>query len=939
MSIIEPTTQSDLLPTKRCGTISTPVPEALRPADLRCEHLRQPLAIDAPSPRLSWSLSGAGRGRRQTAYRILVASTREMLDQRLGDLWDSGKVDADDTLAIPYQGCSMSSAQHCWWAVCIWDEQDQSCWSAPAEWEMGLLEPKAWVADWVSGPMASPEGIDAPGSDFSMDKSFPMTTAIESAPLFYLRKTFDIDRPVAKARLYTTARGVYRAMVNNHDADDRVFAPGWTDYHKRIEYQAYDVTHSLKPGANTLCAILGEGWYAGYVGPMSRRRAGHYGMRPSLLAQLIIEFDDGERMLIKTDDSWRVNAGPVSYSDFLMGELCDARRNLTGWTEPAYDDAKWYEPVVDSPASAQLVAEKAQPIRVVEELSPISVRQTGEGCYIFDLGENMVGRVRLRTRGLKGQRITLRHGEALHDDGTVYTENLRSAKSEDIYILSGAGEETYEPLFTYHGFRYVEVSGLTHAPETDTLIGRVIMTQTPRTGAFSCSDPLINQLQSNIIRSQKSNFISIPTDCPQRDERLGWLGDAQVFARTAAFNMDVSAFFSKWMVDVTDAQLDDGQFPDTAPCIIFGIGGAPGWAEAGVIVPWTMYSMYGDTAIVERNWDAMTKWMAFLQRANPGHVRTRCLNLNFGDWLAPDPTTSKSLIATAFYARSARLMAQMAKAIGKLEEARSYGLLFQGIRTAFVREFVDRQGRVAGNTQTSYLLALGFDLLPDDMREAAGKHLVADINARGGRLSCGFLSINLLLPVLCDLGHTDVAFQLLRSEEYPSWGYCIKHGATSIWERWDSWTPEGGFQELMNSFNHYAFGSVGEWLYRYLAGIDTRTDAPGFKEISIHPHIGGGLTNAKAIYTSCRGDIKSAWRLIGQKFELDIDIPPNTSAVVTLPPFEDGSLTEGESDIHSCSEIEILQEDEGGIIIRVASGAYDFAMTLSREEAEEGCDT
>ncbi len=902
--------------------------DALRPMNLRCQHLCDPLAIDEPSPSLSWLLSGGGRNRLQTAYRIIVSSSQEGIRHLKGDLWDSEKVNSDETLDVRYRGKALESRQPCFWAVCIWDEKSRECWSEPAVWEMGILDKQQWVANWIGGPVTFQNGTDAPGSRESNGNALPMVSAIGSTPIFYLRKSFEIDRSVVKARLYATARGVYRAIINDLNADDRSFAPGWSDYNKRIEYQCYDVTQNLTQGTNTLCAMLGEGWYAGFVGPFERRRANHYGLRAFFIAQLVIEFEDGEQLVIKTDQSWRAHLGPVSHSDFLLGELHDGRKELVDWSKSSYDDAHWYQPIVDFPNAVNLVAEKAQPIRVVEELNPVDVTQTQEGGFLFDLGENMVGRVRFKTHGSEGQRITLRHGEALDKNGALYTENLRFAKSEDTYILTGSGEEIYEPLFTYHGFRYVEVSGLTHSIKPDTVTGLVLMTDTPETGEFSCSNPLVNQLQKNILRSQKGNFLSIPTDCPQRDERLGWLGDAEVFARTAAYNMDVSAFFSKWMDDVTDAQLGDGQYTDTAPCIIFGTGGAPGWAEAGVIVPWTMYLMYGDKSIIERNWDAMTKWMDFLRRTNPDHIRTLCLNMNFGDWLAPDPNTPKPLVATAFYARCADLMARMATALERSDEAEAYQFLFQKIARAFQEEFVDPQSRVAGDTQTSYLLALGFNLIPKDKRAAAGQYLVADIKARDWHLSSGFLGINLLLPVLCDIGHTDTAFRILLNEDYPSWGYCIKHGATSIWERWDSWTPENGFQEIMNSFNHYAYGSVGEWFYRYLAGIDTYEDSSAFKEISIDPHLGGGLTSAQATYLSCRGPIKSAWRLTEHQFELDVVIPPNTSAVVALPPHEGGSLTEGGIKIEGIPEIEMLRQDEREIRLKTPSGTFNFSMTL-----------
>ena len=439
----------------------------------------------------------------------------------------------------------------------------------------------------------------------------------------------------------------------------------------------------------------------------------------------------------------------------------------------------------------------------------------------------MVGWVRLKVEGEAGTEVTLRHAEALNPDGTVYTTNLRSARQADTYILKGEGEEVYEPRFTFHGFRYVEVTGYPGEPPLGAITGRVVHSATPPAGSFECSSPMVNKLQENIVWGQRGNFLSVPTDCPQRDERLGWTGDAQVFVRTAAFNMDVAAFFEKWMVDVQDAQSPEGAFPDVAP-LLRGSGlidlrwGAPAWGDAGVIVPWTIYRTYDDTRIVERHYSAMARWMEYLYEANPDLIRKNRMGNNYGDWLSPKgDLTPKDLLATAYWAYDAKLMAEMAGATGRSDDAREYRDLNENIRAAFEETYVSPDGRIKGDTQTGYLLALHMDLLPEELRSAAAEHLVRTIEREDWHLTTGFAGVGYLCPVLTEAGYTDVAYRLLENETYPSWGYTVKNGATTIWERWDGWTEENGFQSPnMNSFNHYSLGSVGEWLYRYVAGID-----------------------------------------------------------------------------------------------------------------------
>jgi alpha-L-rhamnosidase len=898
----------------------------IRPVHLKCEYRVDPLGIEERAPRLSWALEAEGRGQVQSAYRVLVAASE-------GDLlWDSGRIESSRSVGVEYEGETLQSGSRFVWKVRVWDGAgNPSPYSEPAVFETGLLERSDWEGIWISLGAGPAGDLDPPTGDEYDDVGNSL------APSPYTRKEFHLDRPVRRARLYATARGVYEMYVNGARVGDDVLAPGWTDYHKRIQYQTYDVTGLLTEGRNVLGAILGDGWYAGFVGFDPKRRGAHYGARPQLLAQLNLEYEDGTKESIATDGSWRCSTGPILYSDFLVGESYDARQEMTGWAEPGFDDSEWYGVGVEVLGHALLVAQPDKGVKVTEEVEAKAVTEPTSGVYVFDMGQNMVGWVRLKVDGEAGTEVTLRHAEALNPDGTIYTTNLRFARATDHYVLAGGGEEVYEPRFTFHGFRYVEVTGYPGEPPLDAITGRVVHSATPPTGSFECSSPMVNKLQSNIVWGQRGNFLSIPTDCPQRDERLGWMGDAQIFVRTASFNMDVAAFFAKWMVDVEDAQSPDGAFPDVAPLLgdlslIDLSKGAPAWGDAGVIVPWTIYRNYGDTRIVERHYEAMTRWMEYLREANPDLLRKNRMGNNYGDWLSPKGGyTPKDLLATAYWAYDARLMADMASAIGRHEDAKKYEDLFKGIKGAFYEAYVAPDGRIEGDTQTCYVLALHMDLLPEELRPASAEHLVAAIESEDWHLSTGFVGVGYLCPVLTESGHSDLAYRLLGNETYPSWGYTIRNGATTIWERWDGWTEETGFQSPnMNSFNHYSLGSVGEWLYRYVAGIDLDPTKPGYERIVIRPRPGGGLTRAKGEYDSVRGRIASAWSIEGDRFKLEVIIPPNTTATVHVPAANGARVSEGGGPVEEAEHVEALRADGEEAILSVGSGRYQFVGRVAR---------
>ena len=902
-------------------------PSELRPVGLRCEYRVDPLGVGERIPRLSWTLESEERGQVQSAFRILVAASEGDLEAEENLLWDSGRVESGSTIGAEYEGEALRSGSQCVWKVRVWDGADNpSPYSSSAVFEMGLLEKSDWEGAWISAGKGPARDMEPPSGDEYDD----LANGLVPSP--YLRREFPLDKTVRRARLYATARGVYELSVNGTRVGEDVLAPGWTDYDRRLQYQTYDVTPLLAEGQNALGAVLGDGWFAGFVGFDPKHRGAHYGARPQLLAQLNVEYEDGTTESLATEGSWRCSTGPILYSDLLVGESYDARSEIPGWAEPGFDDTGWYGVEAEEIEDPNLVAQPDEGVRLIEELEAKTVTEPESGRYVFDLGRNMVGWVRLKVEGEAGTKVTLRHAEALNPDGTIYTENLRSARQTDTYILKGEGKEVYEPRFTFHGFRYVEVTSYPGEPHLEAVTGCVVHSATPPSGSFECSSSLVNKLQENIVWGQRGNFLSVPTDCPQRDERLGWMGDAQIFVRTASFNMDVAAFFEKWMTDVQDAQSPEGAFPDVAP-LLRGSGlidlrwGAPAWGDAGVIVPWTIYRTYDDTRIVERHYKAMARWMEYLHEANPALIRKNRMGNNYGDWLSPKGDhTPKHLLATAYWAYDAKLMAEMAEATGRYDDASEYRDLNERIKAAFEEAYVSPDGRIEGDTQTCYLLALHMDLLPEDLRSAAAEHLVRTIEREDWHLSTGFVGVGYLCPVLTEAGYTDVAYRLLINETYPSWGYTIKNGATTIWERWDGWT-EAGFQSPnMNSFNHYSLGSVGEWLYRYVAGIDLGT--PGYGHILIRPRPGGSLTHASGEYDSVRGRISSSWKIEGDRFVLEALIPPNTTATVHVPSTED--ISEGGRPVDEADGVEFLRTGEGETVLSVGSGRYEFAGRMAR---------
>jgi alpha-L-rhamnosidase len=804
---------------------------------------------------------------------------------------------------------------------------------------MGLLEQDDWQAQWIGNPLVGGPRTPVP-------------------PPFF-RKDFSIDGEIQSARLNITALGLYEAAVNGLRVGEDVFTPGWTDYNKRLQYQTYDVSQLLTTGQNTIGAVLGDGWYCGHTGWQDRQL---YGDRPKLLAQLEITLADGSTQIIASDESWDTAVGPLLEADLIMGEAYDARLELPTWNIPSpptplpLGEGNGWSPVIifSHPPGLTLVAQNTSTIRAHEELIPIGepniIWGWPEHDWVFDFGQNLVGRVRLKVKGARGRTITLRFGEALDESGRLYTENLRTARQTDYYTCKGdPNGEVYESRFTFHGFRYVQLSGLPEQPPREAMTAIVLHSDNPPTFEFECSDPLVNQLQHNIEWGWKGNSVDIPTDCPQRDERLGWTGDAQVFAKTATYITNAASFFTKWVQDLADAQLDSGAIPAIAPAtsLFSEFDGGAAWSDAFIIIPWTIWQQYGDTRIIETHYQAMCRYMDYLAENSPGLIRLLpgeselsepnedWLIGGFGDWLAQDGSTDrfgstlKALIGTAYLAYDAKLMSQIATTLDKPDEAAKFNQLFQDTRAAFIKRFISPDELVDGQTQTSLILALHFDLVPEELRPTIIASLVKDIEVdRQMHLATGFVGTPHISQVLTDIGRLDLAYALLLQKTFPSWLFPVINGATTIWERWDSWTPENGFQDAsMNSFNHYAYGAIGAWMYENIAGIRTDPEAPGFKHIILQPRPSVGITHARGEFQSSYGHVKSQWQIEGDSLIWEVIVPPNTSATAYVPAKTRSQILEGAVPIEDAPGLEFIRQTSETVVYELQSGNYRFSVT------------
>jgi len=874
---------------------------------LLTENLTDPLCIDTKEPRFSWRLSSPDRIELQTAYEIRVTDRPE----GKAPVWSSGKVTSDQSVFVVYAGQTLQPGKKYFWQVRVWDNKGHSSgWSKTAWWQMGLLTPGDWKAQWIQ----------------------PAVKEDPSQPSPLLRTTFMAKSGIASATAYITAHGLYEAQMNGQRVGDAYLTPGWTSYNKRLQYQAYDVTDLVHAGKNAVGAMLGSGWYRGTIGFEGQHN--FYGSDLSLLFQLIIRYTNGHTDTIVSDAGWKSAIGEVRHSEIYDGETIDHRQEQKGWSLPGYDDARWSGVQTAGFTKDNLIATYNEPVKKQESFHKGKVLTTPKGEKVIDFGQNLTGWVIMKIKGSAGDSIRLSHAEVLDKAGNFYTENLRKAKAEDVFILKGGEEEVFEPHFTFHGFRYIRIEGLNGQVNPDDYTAVALYSAMPKTGEFTSANSLVNQLQHNIQWGQQGNFVDVPTDCPQRDERLGWTGDAQVFSRTATFNRGVDNFFAKWLKDVAADQKPNGAVPFVIPNVI-GDGASAGWADVATIIPWNLYLAYGDRRVLEDQYPSMKAWVEYIR----GQAKNDLWNtgFHFGDWLFYRPfddndgrsaVTDKYLIAQCFYAQSTQLLINAAMVLGKKEDADAYTALLKRIKDAFLREYMTPEGRLVSGTQTAYVLALQFDMLPEALRKQAAERLVKNIEDYNYHLTTGFLGTPYLCHVLSRYNFTAVAYKLLLQESYPSWLYPVKMGATTIWERWDGIRPDSTFQTPgMNSFNHYSYGAIGDWMYRVVAGIDTYEDGPGYHHSRISPHPGGGLMAAAADLETGYGRLSSHWQLTEDSLTIDITIPANTTSTVYIPAPQGGLIMEGGRNLNTVKEIRIEGVEKGYLLVRLGSGEYHFSLS------------
>lgn len=843
------------------------------------EHLRDPLGIGAATPRLSWKTT-APAGWRQAGY--------ELRFERGGSTTEFALVESGDSVLVSWPAPPLASRERAAVQVrVVGTDGTRSDWSDAASVEAGLLLPRDWTA-------------------YPVGASWPEDPAADHRRPTLVRRDFEGRGAVASARLYVTAHGLYEVEINGQRVGNDAMSPGWTPYHSRLRYYSYDVTDAVSEGPNAIGAWLGDGWYRGrlgwYVGFSNL-----YGSDLSLLAQLEIRYEDGSVDVIATDDSWRAAPSPILHSGNYDGESYDARLEYSGWSEPGFDSSEWSRVAAAHRDPATLVAPEGPPVRCTEEVAPIAVFTSPSGKRILDFGQNLVGRIRLRVSGQAGDHITIRTAEVMQD-GEVYTRPLRSAKSTDEYILAGREVEEWEPRFTFHGFRYAEIDGwpgdLDAAVADGALIAKIYHTDMERTGWFESSNPLVNQLHENVVRSMRGNFLDIPTDCPQRDERVGWTGDLQVFAPTASYLYDVSGMLSSWLKDVAIEQLPDGTVPWYVPVIPAHKMWTPirpgaAWGDVATFTPWTLYERYADVGILEAQYDSARKWVELVERlAGPDRLWSEGFQL--GDWLDPaapphdpaDARTDRHLVASAYFARSADRLARMAKVLGRDEDHQRFSDLAAEVREAFTRAYLLPNGRMSSDAQTAYSLAIAFDIFPEAERIKAGKRLAELVEEADHRIATGFVGTPLVSDALTSTGHPDAAYALLLEEQSPSWLYAVKQGATTIWERWDSLLPDGTVNPgAMTSFNHYALGAVADWMHRVVAGLAPAE--PGYRTIQFRPQPGGGMTSASAKHETPYGLASIDWKIVGDTMQVEVVVPTGTTATVELPGLAPVQVTNG----------------------------------------------
>ena len=1046
--------------------------ELKAPTNLRIEYLSNPLGLDVMQPRLFWNVNDTRRGAVQSGYQILVSSSSDKLEKDEGDIWNSGKVESDQSAHVIYKGPKLQSRMKYYWKVRTWDNSGKvTPYSDQANWEMAILSENEWHANWIGNKIIetskedenkwkwaewfwhpSEIGINKPvyfrkkinippkkkvvsalirmtadnkfivyfnnsklGSgnlwqkvyDFDVTEKVKKENiiAIQAANtagdvcglLFSLKISFDdgsemyigankttkdwkttnktfsnwtkhefndskwekikllgdyttgswakvddlakyipprpilvrkevkIDKSITRARAYVTGLGGYVMHINGERVGDAVFTPGWTHYPKRIQYQTYDVSKMLHKGKNALGAVLGNLWWSsgfGWHGSIT------YSKGPlRFFMQLVVDYEDGSSVIFITDKNWKTHNAPIIETTLYNGEIYDAREEENGWSNVNFDDSKWQSVTLFEKEKGKLVVQQGPPLRVTKEIKPVKITSPSEGVYVVDMGQNFAGWAKLKVEGERGDTVQLRFAETLKPDGNVYRENLRLAKATDIYILKGEGVEEWHPSFTYHGYRYIEVTGFPGKPSLDALTGIVANSDAPYIGKFSCSNELLNKVQHNILWTQASNMYSVPTDCPQRDERLGWMGDAQTFAPTASYNMEMIGFFNKWMRDITDSQDEDGAVHDVSPVFVVKGPAAPAWGDAVFVVPWVMYKFYGDKRILEENYDAMMAWIDYMTSKSKGNLYEKS---GWGDWVAVEKSPSEP-IGSAYYFYGAKMVSTMAGILGKTEDEIRYKELSNKIAKAFNKKHFDQASNsYTGNIQSANLIPLKFGIVPKDREKAVASNIAENVKAKNNHLTTGFLGGSLLLPTLSNYGYNDLAFKVATQKTYPSWGYMLEKGATTIWELWNGDTEGPG----MNSRNHFALGACGEWYYGYLAGIKPTPESPGFKKIIFSPMPVDSLDWAKAEIKTTYGIVASNWKKVGNTIEYNFIVPANTSALFHFPVLGKEIRSAKESNVViyqdgnfiSNEEIKIIDMNKNEKIVSLGAGKYQFIV-------------
>lgn len=872
--------------------------------NLLTENLVNPIGLGEKQPRFTWQLTSDKRDVLQKAYEIRVNAGKLLV-------WNSNKVMSDQSVQVPYGGSALQSGKKYNWQVRVWDNNDKpSAWSEAATYQMTLLDKSDWKAKWIS----------AGYREDSVNR-----------PAVYFRKVFLVDKKVLSATAYITSHGMYEAQINGKKVGDAYLTPGWTSYNKRLQYQVYDVTQLLASGQNVIGAVIGNGWYRGFLAWGGNKDI--YGKSLALLLQVNIIYSDGTSESIITNETWKSSPGSIRFAEIYHGETIDAQEEKTGWANNNYNESGWAAVKVENHSFDNLIATYNEPVKKHETFKPVKIFRTPKGEQVMDFGQNLVGWVVVKTAGSAGNIIRIHHAEVLDKEGNFYIDNMREAKVTATYVEDGKGEKTFEPHFTFYGFRYIKVEGYSGELRPENFTAVTLYSDMKPTGEFTSSHPLINQLQHNIQWGQRGNFLDVPTDCPQRDERLGWTGDAQAFSRTASFNFGVNNFFSKWLKDVAADQLPNGSIPFVVPNVLGpGASGSAGWADVATIIPWNMYLAYGDKKILENQYESMKGWVGFMEKNSNAYLWNK--GFHFGDWLFYRPfddndgrsaVTDKYLIAQCFFAHSTDLLVKTARVLGKTDDVAKYSTLLKNIKEAFVKEYVTPNGRLVSSTQTAYVLALNFDMLPESLRTQAAEKLAENVKNYGNHLTTGFLGTPYLCHVLGRYGYNDVAYSLLMQETYPSWLYPVKMGATTIWERWDGIKPDSTFQTPgMNSFNHYAYGAIGDWMYRVVAGIDTYEDGVGYKHIKIKPLIGGGLKNASASLQTYYGKVSSGWKLEGDKLIMEIEIPANTTATIYIPASGKEAITEKGNSL--LAGLKIIDDEKGYVGLQLGSGRYVYEV-------------